>query len=82
MSSEVHIPSDKDSAHQLGMLQMVMWATAAAFLLSRVAAGPLRDTSPFWLQCGAELAAVTCLFALICLMESSGGNTDRSPPTA
>ncbi len=63
-------------------MQTVMWATAAAFLLSLVAAGPLRATSPFWLQSGAELAAVTSLFALICLLESSGGNTDRSPPTA
>jgi hypothetical protein len=60
---------------------MLMWATAVAFLLSLVAVGPLRENSPSWLLSGAELVAVICLFALVCLLESSGGNTDRSNPT-
>ena len=61
---------------------MLMWATALAFLLSLVAVGPLREISPSWLQSGAELVAVISLFALVCLLESSGSNTGRSNPAA
>ncbi len=61
---------------------MLMWAIALAFLLSLVAVGPLREISPSWLQSGAELVAVISLFALVCLLESSGSNTDRSNPAA
>ncbi|MFC1456491.1 hypothetical protein ACETIH_07110 [Microvirga arabica] len=61
---------------------MFVWATAVAFLLSLLAVGPLRETSPTWLQSGAELVAVISLFALVCLLESSGNNTDRSNPAA
>lgn len=61
---------------------MLIWTTAVAFLLSLMAVGPLREFSPSWLQTGAELAAVISLFALVCLLESSGSNTDRSNPAA
>ncbi len=61
---------------------MLMWATALAFLLSLVAVGPLRESAPTWLQSWAELVAVISLFALVCLLEPSGNNTDRSNPTA
>ncbi|MBB4039941.1 hypothetical protein GGR34_001588 [Microvirga flocculans] len=61
---------------------MLIWTTAVAFLLSLVAVGPLRELSPSWLQTGAELVAVISLFALVCLLESSGSNTDRSNPAA
>jgi hypothetical protein len=61
---------------------MLVWATAVAFLLSVIAIGPLRELSPDWLQSGAELVAVISLFALVCLLESSGNNTDRSHPAA
>ncbi|SCY99077.1 hypothetical protein [Microvirga guangxiensis] len=61
---------------------MLMWATVVAFLLSLMAVGPLREIAPSWLQTGAELVAVISLFALVCLMESSGSNTDCSKPAA
>ncbi|WP_262265629.1 MULTISPECIES: hypothetical protein [Microvirga] len=51
------------------------------FLLSLVAVGPLRASAPSWLLSGAELAAVISVFALVCFLEGSGGNTDRSNPT-
>jgi hypothetical protein len=57
-----------------------MWGIAVSFLLSLVAIGPLRESSPSWLLSGAELMAVISLFALVCLLESSGNNTDRSNP--
>jgi hypothetical protein len=61
---------------------MLMWATAVAFLLSLVAVGPLRASSPSWLLLGAELVAVISLFALVCLLESSGNTSDPSTPTS
>jgi hypothetical protein len=61
---------------------MFVWGTAVAFLLSLVAVGPLRESAPSWLLSGAELMAVISLFALVCFLESSGGNTDRSNPAA
>lgn len=61
---------------------MFVWATAVAFLLSLVAVGPLRESAPTWVQSGAELVAVISLFALVCLLESSDNNTDRSNPAA
>lgn len=56
---------------------MLMWSTIAAFLLSLMAVGPLRESAPSWLLSGAEMVAVITLFALVCFLESSGG-TDRS----
>jgi hypothetical protein len=61
---------------------MLMWGTAVVFLLSLVAVGPLRESSPSWLQTGAELLAVISLFALVCFLESSGSNLDRSNPAS
>ena len=61
---------------------MLMWSTVGAFLLSLVAVGPLRASAPSWLLSGAELVAVISVFALVCILESSGGNTDRSHPAA
>ena len=61
---------------------MLVWSTVVAFLLSLVAVGPLRASAPSWLLSGAELVAVISLFALVCLLESSGDNTDRSNPAA
>ncbi|WP_154660916.1 hypothetical protein [Microvirga lotononidis] len=51
------------------------------FLVSLVAIGPLRASAPSWLLSGAELAAVIGVFTLVCFLESSGGNPDRSNPT-
>ncbi|MPR10466.1 hypothetical protein FS320_26695 [Microvirga tunisiensis] len=59
---------------------MLMWSTLVTFLLSLLAIGPLRASAPSWLLSGAELAAVISVFALVCFLESSGGNTDRSNP--
>jgi hypothetical protein len=59
-----------------------MWSTVIAFLLSLVVVGPLRASAPSWLLSGAELVAVISLFALVCILESSGGNTDRSNSAA
>jgi hypothetical protein len=59
-----------------------MWSTVIAFLLSLVAVGPLRASAPSWLRSGAELVAVISLFAPVCILESSGGNTDRSNSAA
>ncbi|MFL4990483.1 MAG: hypothetical protein ACJ8DV_04230 [Microvirga sp.] len=61
---------------------MLMWSIVVAFLLSLVAVGPLRGSAPSWLLSGAELVAVISLFALVCILESSGGNTDHSNPAA
>jgi hypothetical protein len=61
---------------------MLAWGTGVAFLLSLVAVGPLRASSPSWLLTGAELVAVISLFALVCLLESSGHDTDHSNPAA
>ncbi len=61
---------------------MFVWAPAVAFLISLVAVGPLRESAPTWVQSGAELVAVISLFALVCLLESSDNNTDRSNPAA
>ena len=61
---------------------MLMWSTVIALLLSLVAVGPLRASAPSWLLSGAELVAVISLFALVCILESSGGNTDRSNSAA
>jgi hypothetical protein len=61
---------------------MLMWSTVIAFLLSLVAVVPLRASAPSWLLSGAELVAVISLFALVCILESSGGNTDRSNSAA
>ncbi|MBJ6128462.1 hypothetical protein [Microvirga splendida] len=60
---------------------MLMWGTVVAFLLSLVAVGPLRGVSPEWLLTGAEFLAVVSVFALVCLLESSGNN-DRSNPAS
>jgi hypothetical protein len=60
---------------------MLMWSIVVTFLLSLVAIGPLRASAPSWLLSGAELAAVISVFALVCFLESSGGNTDCSNPT-
>lgn len=57
---------------------MLVWGTVVAFLISLVAVGPLRGISPSWLQTGAEFLAVISVFALVCLLESSGNNNDRS----
>jgi hypothetical protein len=59
---------------------MLVWSTVIAFLLSLVAVGPMRENSPSWLLSGAEFLAVISVFALVCLLESSGNNTDRSNP--
>ena len=61
---------------------MLVWSTVVAFLLSLVAVGPLREIAPSWLLSGAEFLAVISLFALVCLMESSGNNNDRSNPAS
>ena len=61
---------------------MLMWSTVIAFLLSLVVVGPLRASAPSWLLSGAELVAVISLFALVCILESSGGNTDHSNSAA
>ena len=61
---------------------MLMWGTVVAFLFSLLAVGPLRESSPSWILSGAELVAVISLFALVCFLESSGGNTDSSNPAA
>jgi hypothetical protein len=61
---------------------MLVWSTVVAFLLSLLAIGPLRGSSPSWLLSGAEFLAVISLFALVCLLESSGDNTDHSKPAA
>gem|GEM_PF-5160956 len=42
----------------------------------------MREISPSWLQTGAEFLAVISVFALVCLLESSGSNTDRSNPAS
>ncbi|EIM30518.1 hypothetical protein MicloDRAFT_00007680 [Microvirga lotononidis] len=60
---------------------MLMWGTMVTFLVSLVAIGPLRASAPSWLLSGAELAAVIGVFTLVCFLESSGGNPDRSNPT-
>jgi hypothetical protein len=57
---------------------MLVWGTVVAFLLSLVAVGPLRGVAPAWLLTGAEFLAVISIFALVCLLESSGNNNDRS----
>ena len=59
---------------------MLVWGTVFAFLISIVAVGPLRGISPSWLQTCAEFLAVISFFALVCLLEASGNNTDRSNP--
>jgi hypothetical protein len=61
---------------------MLVWSTIVAFLLSLVAVGPLREISPSWLLSGAEFMAVISLFALVCLLESSGNSSDRSNPAS
>jgi hypothetical protein len=61
---------------------MLVWSTVVAFVLSLAALGPLRRVSPEWLQTGAEFLAVISIFALVCLLESSGNNTDRSNPAS
>ena len=61
---------------------MLMWSTVVAFLFSLAAIGPLRESAPSWLLSTAELVAVISIFALVCILESSGGNTDRSNPMA
>jgi hypothetical protein len=61
---------------------MLVWSTVVTFLISLVAVGPLREISPSWLQSGAEFLAVISVFALVCLLESSGSNTERSNPTS
>jgi hypothetical protein len=65
-----------------GEFCMLMWGTVVALSLSLLAVGPLRGSSPSWLLSGAELVAVISLFALVCLLESSGNNTDRSNPAS
>jgi hypothetical protein len=61
---------------------MLVWGTGVAFLISLAAVGPLRGISPTWLQACAEFLAVISVFALVCLLESSGNNTDRSNPAS
>jgi hypothetical protein len=61
---------------------MLVWSTVIAFFFSLLAVGPLRGSSPSWLLSGAEFLAVISLFALVCLLESSGNYTDRSNPAA
>jgi len=61
---------------------MLVWSTVVVFLLSLVVVGPLRESSPSWLLSGAEFLAVISIFALVCLLESSGNNTDRSNTAA
>jgi hypothetical protein len=60
---------------------MLMWGTVVIFFLSLMAVGPFRESSPSWLLSGAELVAMISLFGLVCFLESSSGNTDRSNPT-
>jgi len=57
---------------------MLVWGTVVAFLVALLAVGPLRGISPPWLLSGAQFVAVISLFALVCLLESSGSNADRS----
>ena len=61
---------------------MVMWGMVVAFLISLAAVGPVREISPSWLQFVAEFLAVISVFAVVCLLESSGNNTDRSNPAS
>ena len=61
---------------------MLVWGTVVAFLLSLLAVGPLRGSSSSWLLPGAEFLAVISFFALVCLLESSGNNAERSNPAA
>ncbi len=61
---------------------MAMWSTLTAFFLSLLAVGPLRESAPSWLLSWAELVAVISLFVLVCFLESSGGNPDRSHPAS
>ena len=61
---------------------MLVWGAVVAFLLSLMAIGPLRGVSPEWLLSGAEFLAVISIFALVCLLESSGNNNDRSNPAS
>lgn len=61
---------------------MFMWSAVVAFLLSLAVIGPLRASAPSWLMSTAELVAVISIFAFVCILESSGGNSDRSNPAA
>ncbi len=61
---------------------MLAWNMVVAFLFSLVAVGSLRENSSSWLLIVAELVAVISLFALVCFLESSGNNTDRSHPAS
>lgn len=61
---------------------MLLWGTVVALFLSLLAVGLLGGSAPFWLLSGAELVAVISLFALVCLLESSDTNTDRSNPAS
>jgi hypothetical protein len=65
-----------------GRLRMLMWGTLVALFLSFLAVGPLQASAPPWLLSSAELVAVISLFALVCLLESSGNNPDRSNPAS
>jgi hypothetical protein len=41
-----------------------------------------RGVSPEWLETGAEFLAVISIFALVCLLGSSGNSPDRSNPAS
>lgn len=61
---------------------MLVWGAVVASLFSLAAVGPLRGLSPSWLLTGAEFMAVLSVFALVCLLESSGNNPDRFNPAS
>jgi hypothetical protein len=61
---------------------MFVWSALISFVLSILAAGPLRDSVPSWLESGAEVLAVVSLFVLVCLLESGGSNPDRTNPAS
>lgn len=61
---------------------MFVWSALISFVLSILAVGPLRDLVPTWLESGAEILAVISLFVLVCLLESGGGNPDRTNPAS
>jgi len=62
---------------------MLVWGTQSLHSSSRCWPwGRCGGSSSSWLLPGAEFLAVINFFALVCLLESSGNNAERSNPAA
>jgi hypothetical protein len=59
------------------ILTMLFWSTLLTLLMSGLILGPFAGSAPEWASQTAIFAAVVAVFVLVCLVETSGSQSDK-----